>query len=201
MTPTCRLVSQRQKACTSDAKTQSTTQQLRRLKGYANSNAHTQCVTLCSVLSMACLSTRANTDTKMNTGWNASCKARVQSVLENSRSVGSGMDQKTTRGSQERMFTPNLSGTSSSRTASTSDHNWRYRYQVCDLPCVSPRGVKIHISKQHGKDMTADLQQSFKGSVADKLVRHQKRKSQQEVRPKIYCNDSALDNVYVFTYS
>ena len=48
--------------------------------------------------------------------------------------------------------------------------------------------------------MTADLQQSFKGSVADKLVRHQKRKSQQEVRPKIYCNDSALDNVYLFTY-
>ena len=48
--------------------------------------------------------------------------------------------------------------------------------------------------------MAADKQQSFKGSVADKLVQNQKWKAQENDRPKIYCNNSVLDNVYLFTY-
>ena len=48
--------------------------------------------------------------------------------------------------------------------------------------------------------MTVDEQQTFKGSVADKLVRRKKWKEQQDVRPKIFCNGTALDNVYIFTY-
>ena len=48
--------------------------------------------------------------------------------------------------------------------------------------------------------MTVDEEQCFKGSNADKLVKNQKWKEQQDVRPKIYYNDSALDNVYLFTY-
>ena len=79
-------------------------------------------------------------------------------------------------------------------------HNWRYRCHICDLPCASARGVKIHASRQHGNDMTIDEKQSFSGRVADKLVKNQKWKEQQNVRPKIYCNNIALDNVYLFTY-
>ena len=48
--------------------------------------------------------------------------------------------------------------------------------------------------------MTTDVQQSFKGSAADKLVQNQKWKAQQSNRPKIYCSNNALDNVYLFTY-
>ena len=48
--------------------------------------------------------------------------------------------------------------------------------------------------------MTVDEEQCFKGSIADKLVKNQKWKEKQDVRSKIYCNDSALDNVYLFTY-
>ena len=51
------------------------------------------------------------------------------------------------------------------------DHSWRFRCQVCDLPCASARGVKIHTKKQHQKDMTVDEEQCFKGSIADKLVK------------------------------
>ena len=31
-------------------------------------------------------------------------------------------------------------------------HNWRFRCHICDLPCASARGVKIHASRQHGND-------------------------------------------------
>ena len=48
--------------------------------------------------------------------------------------------------------------------------------------------------------MTIDETQSFSVSVADRLVKNQKWKEQQNVRPKIYCNNIALDNVYLFTY-
>ena len=80
------------------------------------------------------------------------------------------------------------------------NHNWRFRCHICDLPCASDRGVKIHIRKAHDSDMTTDALQSFKGSTADKLVQKQKWKAQQETRPKIYCGNNALDNVFLFTY-
>ena len=44
------------------------------------------------------------------------------------------------------------------------------------------------------------IKQSFMGSAADKLVQNQKWKAQQSNRPKIYCSNNALDNVYLFTY-
>ena len=79
--------------------------------------------------------------------------------------------------------------------------SWPHRCPVCDLPCNSDRGVKIHVAKSHGKfDMTTEPQQSFKNSLADKAVREQKLAAQQELRPTIFCEGKALDNVFKFGY-
>ena len=45
------------------------------------------------------------------------------------------------------------------------EHNWPTRCPMCDLPCKSARGVKIHQSKSHGKnDKTIETDQKFAGS-------------------------------------
>ena len=47
--------------------------------------------------------------------------------------------------------------------------DWPYRCPLCDLPCKTSRGVKIHIARTHGKrDMTVARDQSFKGTLSDK---------------------------------
>ena len=81
------------------------------------------------------------------------------------------------------------------------EHNWPTRCPMCDLPCKSARGVKIHQSKSHGKnDKTIETDQKFAGSLADKAVREKKLEEQQSQRPIIYCEGHALENVFKFLY-
>ena len=81
------------------------------------------------------------------------------------------------------------------------DHSWSFRCHVCDLPCRSARGIKIHAAKAHGKhDMTAESKQNFKGSLADKAVRVSKLADQQALRPVIQCEGEDLENVFKFKY-
>ena len=81
------------------------------------------------------------------------------------------------------------------------DYSWPFRCSVCDLPCRSERGVKIHVAKSHGKnDATTEVAQSFKGCLADKAVRERKLAEQQELRPKILCEGKELENVFKFGY-
>ena len=76
------------------------------------------------------------------------------------------------------------------------DANWPHRCDVCDLPCASARGVKIHRSRMHKNTPP----QSFAGSLADKAVKCAKVKQQQSQRPSIFCRGDKLDNVYVAKY-
>ena len=76
------------------------------------------------------------------------------------------------------------------------DFAWRFRCGVCDLPCSSDRGVKIHQTKAHKQSRA----QNFKGSLADSAVRTCKLVEQQKSRPKIFCEGVTLSNVFRFKY-
>ena len=79
--------------------------------------------------------------------------------------------------------------------------DWPFRCRICDLPCKSERGVKIHSSRMHGRnDKTASKDQCFNGSLVDKTVREQKIEEQQALHPVILCEHDALENVFKFTY-
>ena len=82
------------------------------------------------------------------------------------------------------------------------DHNWSFHCHICDLPCRSNRGIKIHVVRaHHGKhDVTAESSQNFKGSLADKAVRVVKLTDQQALRPVIHCEGEELENVFKFKY-
>ena len=67
---------------------------------------------------------------------------------------------------------------------------------MCDLPCSSSRGVKIHKAQKHKPAPT----QKFAGSLADKVVKCNKIKQQQSSRPHVSCNGIILENVYCFKY-
>ena len=75
-------------------------------------------------------------------------------------------------------------------------HSWSHRCDICDLPCVSERGVKIHKSKAHKPEPLQD----FKGRLVEKAVLVDKYKAQQKTRPVIRCGQTPLDNVYRFKY-
>ena len=75
-------------------------------------------------------------------------------------------------------------------------HGWKFRCDVCDLPCSSARGIAIHKAKAHKKEK----QQNFAGSLADKKVTLCKLVKQQESRPKINCCSKPLDNVFRSKY-
>ena len=75
--------------------------------------------------------------------------------------------------------------------------NWKFRCSICDLPCASLRGINIHKQKMHSK---TPKDQVFTGRKADKEVQLSKLKLQQEDRPKVYCENVALDNVFGFPY-
>ena len=72
------------------------------------------------------------------------------------------------------------------------DFTWRFRCGICDLPCASERGIKIHCSRAH-KDPKL---QNFSGSLADAAVRTCKLVQQQALRPKIHCEGHPLNNVF-----
>ena len=43
---------------------------------------------------------------------------------------------------------------------------------MCDLPCKTDRGVKIHIAISHSaNDKTSDKVQNFNGTLADEAVK------------------------------
>ena len=49
-----------------------------------------------------------------------------------------------------------------------NDHIWPFRWPECDLPCSSDQ---VYKAKAHGRnDMTAETEQVYKGSLADKAV-------------------------------
>ena len=76
------------------------------------------------------------------------------------------------------------------------DHDWPARCDICDYPCASARGVKIHKSKKHKPNPPQD----FSHRLTDKQVKLDKLKAQQEERPKVICAGEPLDNVFTFKY-
>ena len=73
---------------------------------------------------------------------------------------------------------------------------WRFRCPVCDLPCKSQRGVKIHQARAH----KAAKPQAFEGRLADKAVQVSKLIDLQKSRPDVYCGEQILENVFKFQY-
>ena len=47
-------------------------------------------------------------------------------------------------------------------------HGWKFRCDICDLPCSSKRGVNIHKSKSYKPEKA----QIFKGRLADEAVQY-----------------------------
>jgi len=76
------------------------------------------------------------------------------------------------------------------------DHDWLHRCDICDLPCKSDRGVRIHKSAKHRNETT----QNFKGRLADDAVKAKKWEAQQAVRAKVICQGVPVENVYKFIY-
>ena len=70
--------------------------------------------------------------------------------------------------------------------------SWRFRCGICDLPCSSERGIKIHQSRAH-KEVKS---QNFTGSLADAAVKTCKLVQQQASRPTIFCEGTPLKNVF-----
>ena len=73
-----------------------------------------------------------------------------------------------------------------------------HRCDVCDLPCASSRGIKIHKSKAH----KVQPLQSFEGRLVDKVVKVAKlTKNNKNYGPLSIVNSKQpLDNLYQFKY-
>ena len=76
------------------------------------------------------------------------------------------------------------------------DTQWSHRCEICDLPCKSGKGIKIHKAKAHKPQQ----EQCFKGRLADRAAQLQKYRDQQKARPTILCEDEPLENVFNFKY-
>ena len=75
-------------------------------------------------------------------------------------------------------------------------HEWKFRCDICDLPCSSKRGIVIHKTKSHKPEET----QNFTGRLADEAVRFCKVVEQQKERPVVKCCGQPLENTYKFKY-
>lgn len=75
-------------------------------------------------------------------------------------------------------------------------HDWQHRCDVCDLPCRSAIGVRVHKSRVH----KAEKKQEFKGRLADGAVKVKKWTQLQSLRPKVECEGQQLQNVFKFKY-
>ena len=74
------------------------------------------------------------------------------------------------------------------------DHNWRgARCPLCDLPCKSARGVKIHICSC---SLRPNAEQNFKGTCVESKVKELKLKDAQEGKDQVRCVGKALKNVF-----
>ena len=117
------------------------------------------------------------------------------------KSAGLATEQTQTRGIQDLTFIPN-----SSETHVQKLRAWEQQLQPQLALQVSHMWLTLRFhsrrqnphQKQHDKDMTIDEQQTFMGSVADKLVQKKKWRKQQEARSKIYYNNNALENAFLF---
>ena len=74
--------------------------------------------------------------------------------------------------------------------------SWKYRCGICDLPCSSERGIKIHQAHAHKQSKS----QRFAGSLADAAVKTCKLVEQQASRPRITCEGVPLKNVFKEKY-
>lgn len=76
------------------------------------------------------------------------------------------------------------------------DNMWPHRCDICDKPCKSARGVKIHKTKSHPET----IPQQFKGSLAEKKAVDEKIKILQKDKSMVTCEGVPLDNVDIFKY-
>ena len=76
------------------------------------------------------------------------------------------------------------------------DHGWRFRCDICDLPCSSARGITIHKARKHKQEK----HQNFTGTLAEEAVKVCKLVEQQSSRPEIKCDGETLKNVFHFKY-
>lgn len=81
-------------------------------------------------------------------------------------------------------------------TSNVYVYDWRFRCDICDLPCSSERGIKMHQRKSHKQDKL----QNFHCTLADKAVKACKLVKQQESKPIIHCDGVPLKNVFAFKY-
>ena len=78
------------------------------------------------------------------------------------------------------------------------DFEWDHRCDICDLSCVSARGIKVHKARMHKAQQ--EKPQNFKGTLADKAVATEKMMEQQDQRPHILCEGKKIENVFRFSY-
>ena len=78
------------------------------------------------------------------------------------------------------------------------DYEWPAdsRCPHCDVPCKSPRGVKIHMRKCQHRPVC----QKFVGTCADAKVKDNKMQAAQESKPQVSCAGTQLQNVSKFKY-
>ena len=78
------------------------------------------------------------------------------------------------------------------------DHNWHgARCPLCDLPCKSEHGVKIHLRSCL---LRPDEAQTFHGTCAAAKVRANKLADAQDDEDKVRCVGKTLKNVFLFKY-
>lgn len=78
------------------------------------------------------------------------------------------------------------------------EHNWPgARCPLCDMPCKSERGVKIHLRSCL---LRPEKEQDFTGTCAVAKVKTNKQVDAQSAEEKVYCTNKGLKNVFLFRY-
>ena len=78
------------------------------------------------------------------------------------------------------------------------EHNWPgARCPLCDMPCKSERGVKIHMRSCL---LRPDDEQNFAGTCAAAKVKQNKLTAAQDAEPSVKCEDKTLKNIFLFKY-
>ena len=86
-----------------------------------------------------------------------------------------------TRGSREVTYTQKRFTILKSKVTCMYIVDWSHRCDVCDLPCKSERGVRIHKSAKHKDEKSQD----FTGRLADEAFKAKEWEEQQAVRPVV----------------
>ena len=113
---------------------------------YVNSPAQTLVVGLSSTREGGCWSTLPNANGKMNLPSTTSLIVGLQQTGENIGYDGRIIPKNSTPGNQGLTYTKvsqNL------KTKRIYDYDWTHRCDICDVPCKSATGVKIHHTKVH----------------------------------------------------